>query len=253
MRKFGLGAASLAALLLLANAVQSGEEKDLRAIIEKAVKAHGGDDKLAKLETVTMKSKGNYYGMGEGIPYTAEFAVQGPKQRRFTLSFSANGMEFKIVQVVNGDKSWEKLGDDVKELKGEELEEQKHALYASWVTSLRPLKEKEFKLSTLGEVKVEGKAAVGVRVSKKGQRDINLFFDKTEGMLVKLEHVVKDVKGGGDKELTEETFFSEYKDFGGAKQPTKIDIKREGKLYVDVVVTEISPQEKLEKSTFERP
>ena len=39
------------------------------------------------------------------------------------------------------------------------------------------MKEKGYELSLIGEDKVEGKKVVGVRVSKKDQKDISLYFD----------------------------------------------------------------------------
>src|SRR5207302_6498712 len=108
-----------------------------------------------------------------------------------------------LTHVIHGAKGWVKFNDEVKAMPDEELGEEKEEMYARWVASLVPLKDKAFKLAALGEVKVGDSAAVGVRISHDGRRDVNLFFDKSSGLLVKQEHPVKDVKGGGGKEMSQ--------------------------------------------------
>ena len=73
-----LGALSAAAFLLtLIHVVAAGEDKDARAAIDKGIQAAGGETKLATFQASTWKEKGTYYGMGDGLPYTATYAVQG--------------------------------------------------------------------------------------------------------------------------------------------------------------------------------
>jgi len=54
-----------------------------------------------------------------------------------------------------------------------------------WVAMLAPLKDKAYTLAPIGEVKVEDRPALGLRVSRKGNRDINLYFDKKTYLRVK--------------------------------------------------------------------
>ena len=86
---------------------------------------------------------------------------------------------------------------------------------------LAVLKDKKYKLSPLGEVKVEGRDAVGVQVSCKGHKDVNLYFDKETNLLAKGEWNVKAQEQGG-KEVMQETLYGDYKDVEGAKIPMKI-------------------------------
>lgn len=243
----------IAVMLLVASTARSGDDKDLRALIAKAIRARDGAQDEGKYNAITMKGAGTFYGLGEGIPYTAEWHFQGQKQMRFTLEIKVMDQTLTVMQVVNGDKGWSKLNNEVKDMPKDELAEEQESMHATWASTLAPLKDKSYKLAVLGEVKVEGKDAVGVRVSHEGRRDVNLFFDKAGGLLVKVEQQVKDVKGGGDREMTQETFYDDYKEFGGVKHPAKITIKREGKLFVDATMTEVRPVEKLEDSVFAKP
>jgi hypothetical protein len=248
-----LSAAGLAVLMLAVAPVCSDEETDLRTTIARAIQAKGSRDSDSKYKALTMKGTGTFHGLGEAIPFSGEWHFQGNKQSRFTLEIKVMNQALSFTQIVNNDKGWVKFNDEIKDMSQEELAEEKQAMYAKWVANLVPLKDKAFKLASLGEVKVDEKGALGVRVSYAGQRDVNLFFDKASGLLVKVEHQVKDVKGGGDKEMSEETFFADFKEFKKIKYPTKVTIKRDDKPYVEAEMTDIQPLESVDDALFAKP
>ena len=113
-----------------------------------------------------------------------------------------------------------------------------------------PLKGKAFRLAPLGEVNIDKRPARGVWVSSKGHRDVNLYFDKETGLLVKTETRVKD---DNDQEVTEETFLGDYKEVQGTKQATKLTVKRDGELYLESEVTDYRLAEKLDDRVFAKP
>jgi hypothetical protein len=244
---------ALAVLFVLPLAsVRSGEKDELRPIIDKAIKAQGGEEKLAKQKAFQMKGGGHFYGAGEGIPYTAEWFIQGEKQFRFDLALKVMDQTITVTKIVNGDKGWVKFANMVKDMSKDELTEEKAEMYVGYVTTLLPLKDKAFKLSPLGEVKVDDKTAVGIRVTREGKREVNLYFDKTTGLLVKVENTVRDSMAGF-KEANQEVFYADYKEFDGVKHATKIKLLRDGKRYVEAEITEIRPQERLDDSLFAKP
>ena len=239
--------------LLAVGGVRSDEDKDLRAVIAKAIKAKGPEQNEIKYKGMSMKGTGTFYGLGEGIPFTGDWVFQGRTKYRWSLEIKVADQMLTITHVLDGDKGWQKINDDVMPLADAELAEEKADLYAKWVTSLTPLKDKAFKLAALGEIKVGGRAATGVRVSHDDRRDINLFFDNTNNLLVKTEFQVKDVKGGGDKDMSQESFYTDFKEFKGTKYPTKVTIKREDKQFVEVEMTDIRPLETVDDALFARP
>src|SRR3954468_11085065 len=97
-----------------------------------------------------LKGAGTFYGLGEGIPYTGEWQFQGQKQMRYTLEIKVMDQTLTVTQIVNGDKGWAKINDDVKDLAKDELAEEQEAMHAKWVALLVPLKDKAYKLSALG-------------------------------------------------------------------------------------------------------
>src|SRR5436853_6227629 len=104
------------------------------------------------------------------------------------------------------------------------MKEQK---YAEDLDRLGFLNEKGMELSALDETKVDGKPAVGVRVKSKGHRDVQLYFDKSSGLLVKRQYKVLDP--GSGQEVSQEVVFGDYQDKDGVKHYRKIAAYRDGK------------------------
>ena len=252
MRKFLVATSALGGLLALGNVSLSGDAKDVRAVIDRAVEAHGGAARLAKFKVHTMKGTGKFYGAGDALDFTLAATSHGDKQFHAAIDLNIVGQDLKIVLVVDGAKGWEKINCDVKDMPADELAEHQEQMHADAVIGLRPLGSRDYQLAPLGEVKVGDHPAVGVRVSRKGRRDVNLFFDKAKGHLVKSEQVIKDIKAGGN-EANQVVFYSDYKEFQGTRQPTRILVERDGAKFTDTQVTELRLQENADSGTFDRP
>jgi hypothetical protein len=237
--------------LAAAGPVRADDQADLKALLARAIKAHGGEKKLARYKAFTMKYKGKSYIVQEA-DYTAELAVQYPDQMKSEITVEAGGMTLTFATVLNKDKGWRKMNDSTTALDKDQLKEEKEGMYAQRVTRLVGLGGKGYKLSTLGETKVGDKPAVGLTVSHKGHRDINLYFDKKTHLLLKASYQVKDM--GSDKEVEQEIFYQDYKKAEGVQRASKIRIKRDGKKWVDVdEVTEFRLVDKLDDSEFAKP
>lgn len=245
---------SLAAFAFLAAVsvpARADDAADARAVVEKAVKAHGGQENLDKFPAHSLQFKGNFHGMGQAIPMTGVVAVQGLEKQKLDVEVEAGGQKFRVVTVLDGDKGWTRMGDETNAMDKDQVAEAKEQAYAGWVATLAPLKDKKFTLATIGETKIDQRPAVGVKVSCKGHRDVDLYFDKETMLLVKTETRVKD--DGSGQEVTEESFAGEYKDVQGTKQAMKFTVKRDGKLFVEGEATEYTLTDKLDPSTFAKP
>src|SRR5215468_4160901 len=100
MKRLVLATGALGALLVLADFGRSGDDKDLRAIIDKAIAAQGGEASLAKFPASTMKGTGKYYGMDEPIDYNLEIAAND-KKFRFGMDMRVMNFDVKVIVVVN--------------------------------------------------------------------------------------------------------------------------------------------------------
>jgi len=238
-------------LLLAAMATVRGDaQADAIGVIDKAIKAVGSEEKIAKYKAFTMKGKGKINLMGNDIEFTFDAAVQLPKQVRQRSEADFNGMKFERIQIVNGDKGWVCLMGNTEEMSEDQLEAAKDGLYADWVATLLPLKDAAFQLAPLAEIKVGDRPAVGIKVSHKGHKDLSLYFDKDKGLLLKIQRRTKDMTG---QEVDQETFFTDYKDDNGVQRAKKQKTKRDGNDFVDIEIAEFKPAEKLDESTFAKP
>jgi hypothetical protein len=232
-------------LLLWAGTAPAGGDKDARGIVTEAIKSTGGADKMAKFKAVTFKVKGTYYGMGDGLPYTGNYAVKWPNQLKMEI-------EGVFTIVFNGDKGWTKSGGVTNEMSKEELAYFQQNQRAGWIASLMPLEDKAFDLTALGEVKVDKATALGVKVTRKDYPEVKLYFDKTTHLLIKAEYRTKSPEENF-KDVTLETYYSNFKEIDGVKVPTTVINKRDGKLYVESEVVEMKAAGKLDASLFDRP
>ncbi len=243
---------AVAALIAVA-AARADEKAEARAIVEKAVKAMGGKEKLAVDRAVAFKARGKFFGTGQETDYTMEFSHQPPEKMHIKMEFEANAMKFTFQLVFDGKKGWRKLNNDTVEMDKDAITEAKEDLYAGRVEALVPLLEdRAFELSAVGEVKVDDKPAVGIRVVHKGHRDINLYFDKKSGLLVKSERTIKDQEQGG-KEKRQEKLFSDYKELGGAIRARKVVINRDDGKFIESEVTELELKDRIDPAEFAKP
>jgi hypothetical protein len=251
MRTFLLGA--FAVCLVLGGDHSVRAEDKARAVIEKAIKAVGGADKLGKYPALTWKSKGTFYGLGQPLEFTAEYFQQGPGKFKNQIEADFNGTKLTRIVILNVDKGWVSMMGNVDDMNEDQMTEAKNSVYTgSMINSLLPLaKDADYKLAPLGEQRVADRPAVGVKVSHKGYRDLSLYFDKETGLLVKSQMRMKDLMSG--QEVEEETYLSDYKEMGGVLRHKKHTIKRDGKDYLVAEATEYKGIEKLENSVFDKP
>src|SRR5207244_5359870 len=213
-------------LLLTAGVhLQADDQADAKGIVDKAIKALGGEEKLAKHKAATSKGKGKINLMGNEIEFTFEATVQPPKQSRRRFEADVSGTKFERTIVFNGDKGWINMMGNTDEMSQDQLAAEREDLYAAWVATLEPLKDAAFKLAPLGEIKVGDRPAVGVKVSHKDHKDVSLYFDKDKGLLLKVQRRAKDAMSG--QEFDQESFYSDYQEDNGIQRPRKQKTKRD--------------------------
>jgi hypothetical protein len=82
----------------------------------------------------------------------------------------------------------------------------------------------------------------------RGERKfLTISFDKQTGLPVKAVGKVFTLLG---REVTQETTYADYKDFGGIKAATRLEFKIDGKPYRKQEVTEFKVLDKLDASVF---
>jgi hypothetical protein len=238
---------ALGLVLGVAAAARGGDAPTPRAVIEKSIKALGGQAKLTGYRASTCKAEGTVHIAGQGIAALARSVYQPPFQHCIVVV----GYQYKVTTVLNGNRGWIRTNDSVATLTRDQVREYRESLHAEWVSGLIPLLDgKEFNLALLSEAKVDGQAAVVVRVRHKGYRDVKLFFSKESGFPLKWEVMI----GDNGKLLRQEVFLGDYTQTNGVHRPQKIVTKRDGKDFTAWEVTEFrAHQKKVAESEFSKP
>ncbi len=232
---------------------------DPKAIVQKAIDAMGGEQKLAAYKTTVSKGTCTFYGNGRGINCTGEWSEQLPEKLKASYVMDVVGRKMTRVEIITKDAGWTLMGGRVRAATADhltEVHEGLEALYAS--TLLFPLKEPGYQLSSAGESKIDGRLAVGVKVVRTGEgpehasgrREFTLYFDKDHGYLVDLQIRLKGMDG---REVDQDTIYSGYRDFDGLRSFSKSVTKREGKIFLETEITEFKTPAQLPPHTFDKP
>lgn len=250
MRKIHMGFALCG---LLVHAPTAPAQDAARAIVEKAIRSQGGEEKVARLRTMRVKvlGKAELVPGQPALPFATEDTWQMPDKYRTETSFVVMGQMTTQTQVIDGDRGWVRIDGRTQDMPKEALAEMKEQKYAEDLDRLGFLGGKGFELSALDEVEVGGKPAAGVLVKSKGHRDVKLYFDKASGLLVKREHAVLDP--ATRKEVRQEVVFGDYQEKDGLKHYMTITANRDGKQVIDAKVTELEFFDKLDAKVFAKP
>ena len=224
---------------------QTNEEK-LRALIDKVLAAHGGEEKLGKLkfsEKVKQTQDGNLT--------TIEYFVQSPDRFRIELQRKDEASK-QIFFLQNGMERWTKHPSG----KVEKLvllgAEPPIEYWLDYVRFFGPrivlrLKDIDHRLSLLDEVKIDERPAVGVEVNKtvlnSFKLSLRLFFDKETNLLVKQDNVLSAFS----------VAYSDYKKFDGIPIAREMMQTVDGKVIIETEVTDFRVVDKLDAKLFEQP
>src|SRR5262245_20222790 len=219
--KWFLGAVLASMFVLgLGGWTTAADDKDVKAILDKAIKALGGEEKLSKVKAASWKTKGTISFGGSDNEFTGTSTVQGLDHLRSTFEGEFGGMKIEGVTVLAKDKAWRKFGDNQMELDGDALANEKRTVYLQVVPmTIVPLKGDGFKVQAADEKKIGDKQTVGLKIMGPDKKDFTLYIDKESGLPVQS---VAKVLGFMGEEFTQETTFSDYKEFDGIKKATTI-------------------------------
>ena len=219
-----------------------------RALIEKAIQAHGGAA-LDKYPAGRAKGKGTIILKGKEYQFAMERVFQTPGKLRITYEVAIMGISRPVTYAVVNNSVSAVAGGLPQELPKSQVEELRFAVYVQNVARLTPLlKDKKFRLAPAPDKTFEGKPAVGVIVSSEGMKDVRLYFDRQTNLLLAIERMGFDDQG---KPAEDVDLFSDYREANGLKYPTKTLVNQNGKRYLENETTEFKPLQKVDSREFQ--
>ncbi len=204
----------LAGLSVDPSLLWAGPREEALALIDKAIKAHGGAAGMTKLQNCTRTGEGVMFVSGQEQPFTDSLTLSLPDRLKHTVDIDRRA---KVVNVLNGDQGWTLTGGTVNAMPMELRQEFLEELYIWSLASLVPLTKGGYNLAPVDEIKVNDRPALGVRVVTKGRPEARLYFDRDNQLLVK---VVRQARLAGVP-VEKEYVFRAYRDFDGVRLPTR--------------------------------
>jgi len=212
------------------------------AVVKKAVEAHGGEDALKKPKGGEFKVEGDVTVGAEKGKFTSTISYALPNMFRMSVDTTLGTTKTSQTIVVNGDKVKATTGGKAQELKDPAKGEFLQLAAVQEVSLLYPLlDDKRFTLKAEKDEKVNDKDAAVVLVSRKGMKDMRLYFDKAGGELVRFVHKMPDPFG---VEAVTEVTLGEFKKFDGVLQPTVQKVRQANKEYMTLKILEAKMVEK---------
>jgi hypothetical protein len=241
-------------LLLCAAPLRADDAAEARKVLDRGIKALGGEDRLGKLGAVTWKGKGQFTAEGLTAEFQNEMSLSGLDQMNWKLDLQIMGRALGGTLVMAGDKGWFRNNTQGRT---DDMPKEVAPLFRNSLRSVRlaqqltPLRDQRYQLSPLGELKVGDRPAVGIKVVEKDRPDLDLYFDKETGLPLRIEARVKEPQGA--EEVTHAWYFESYKDFDGVKHFTKLVLRRDDKPTIEMELSEVKREEKLDESIFGKP
>jgi hypothetical protein len=237
---------------LFLSAPERGQADDREAalkILDAAIQAAGGEGRLAKARLMSRTARGTIYNAGKEISFSTQLLFAPPDRLRDAIEVEVNNKKMQVTRVVNGDKGWTSAGGATLDIGSVELQELREELYYLWLTTLLPLKDPAFTLAPLPETKINGQAAVGLKISRKEHEDVKLYFGRDSGLLVKAARRAQVTGIPVDKEY----LYSEPRDFDGVKLPARQLEKIAGTKSFELTITRVEFPARAEDSAFAKP
>ncbi len=244
-----IGAFSVLALAVgFGGSARAAGAADANAVLDKAIKALGGEEKLVKAKAASWKTKGTISIMGADNEITSSYTMDGLDHFRQEFEGEFGGNKIKGVTVLAGDKGSRNFNDMHMDLDKDAIANTKRTVYLAIVpVTILPLKGKDFKVESIADEMVGGKPAAGLKVTAPDKKDFKIYFDKETGFPVK---TVATVAGFMGDEFTQETTYSDYKEMAGIQKATKVKATRNGEKFIVQEVTEFKALDKVDPKTF---
>jgi hypothetical protein len=242
---------SAALILVLALGSRAMAQEEARAVIQRAIVAHGGLEKLSRIRADKVQFKGTLHIGTAEVPFTNDLTVQAPGQFKSVHRLGEPGRVRTIVHLLDGDKATIVVDGRPQPVSGSNLAQMRQTLQLEAALKLVPLlTDPAFQVAPLGEFQNDGRVVVGVRVCGGGQRDLRLYFDRETALLVKTEHLLD---GAGGKDVKQEAYYADYREMGGYLRACKVTAFRDGKKVMEAQLVEAHALDHIDAAEFSRP
>ncbi|MFQ5865384.1 MAG: hypothetical protein ACE5IW_09175 [bacterium] len=201
-----------------------------REILQKAVEAAGGLEKFAEIKSFRIKTQNVIYLTQNEMQLTVTETVMLPNQTKQVMEMPQG----KRIQVLNGDNGWKQIGQNIYALTEAEKREMKRGLFRDTIRIYRMSGSEDLQIKYFGEESVGGEQLYVLQIKNKFGDFFNLYVDAESFLAVK-----KTYHGTSEVGLAMlEEIYSDYREVDGIKLPFHIEVRANGRKFIDSVVVD---------------
>ena len=236
------------AVAALVSAAQAQDATDPKAVVGKAVEAHGGAAALKKFPAGEYDLKGRMVIAGADCDFSGKVVYLLPAKYKITLDLDAAGNKMALVQMIDGKDAKTTLNGKDQTMSAAQKDEAIQALAMQEITQLTPLLEgTKYTLKADKDADIGGAKAAVVTASADGVKGVNLYFDKATGRLLRTVRKALSPEG---KEVTEESNLSDFKPVDGILLPMAVEVTHDGKKFMSLAITSAKMLETVDPKRF---
>ena len=241
-------------LSTVAVADDKDEAKYANEVLNQAVKALGSPKKFTSLPALVCETDVTMTMDQRKSSFTGTWSMAAPDKVRGELQVEQNGETFGVTTVVNGKKGWNKhQGMNRTKVATDGEMKVFHTAFGAFHLSCNPflLRNKNFKISPLGEKTIHKQKTTGIRVEQKGKPELEIYFStKTHLPLQTIFFIENPYE---KKEVEVKLSFEDYKKTGARQHFTKMSVDVNGKPAMTWTFKKMEFKEKLDKTLFQQP
>jgi hypothetical protein len=225
------------------------ETAEAKLRLDRAIAAHGGPVRLAKLRRQIQQQKGTLMTGRFGLVSSdMELKLDLPDRLRFHVKAQTPEGLYPISIGFDRGQAWMTENSVTRDVPPEVTQSLKAELNYRRLLTLMPLAEGELPIRPIEGHPFDQKPTRGIRVLVKGGPPLDLFFDVESHLLVRTLGWFLE---GGVLQLRE-VQFRDFQDVDGLRLPKHVVDIRDGSPWVDCTVSYTLPNT-IEDSEFKRP
>lgn len=221
---------------------------DPQKVIDRSIQARGGPELLKRLSSVSYSGRGKSAPQNKVENFRFRTMTSLPDRMRDESDYEAG---VKFVQVLDRDKNWYSINGDVKEMDAVTLQGVREHLHVNGLLTLVTLKDPRLTLSPLPDQRKEGVMVEGFVVKCKDQRDVSLYFEKDNGLLLSARTRAIDPNTYIEKD--QESYFTQYVTMHGIQFPRRWVIYSDGNKSMELTFEDFKFLDKVDDIFFARP
>lgn len=176
--------------------VDAGAEAAGRKLLDQALAAAGGADKLRQIKSLTMHAKGKIAIQNRELPAKFVRRFQSPDKLRMDIELDLGGGTAQVVTLLNGNQAWNKQpGQGVIELPPDAATELRKQIWRGQELILLRHLDKGTRVESLGDKTVGGGSFDAVRVtSPDGAVSVTVYLDKKTHLIASMTYAEQGVE-----------------------------------------------------------